>query len=91
MNKSEFNFFFPLRVRYSEIDVQGVVYNAHYLTYFDIGIQDIEADPGIDNRQSYWPRGMVLGGSSSINAMVFIRGQHQDYDDWRELGNPGWG
>lgn len=50
-----------------------------------------EAVPGFGERASYWPRGKVLGGSSSINAMVFIRGQAEDFEDWRAAGNPGWG
>lgn len=50
-----------------------------------------EPDPALSGRQGYWPRGKVLGGSSSINAMVFVRGQASDFDDWAALGNTGWG
>ena len=49
-----------------------------------------EPDPGMNHRQIYWPRGKTLGGSSSINGLIFIRGQKEDYDGWRDLGNPGW-
>ena len=49
-----------------------------------------EPDPALDNRSAFWPRGKVLGGSSSINAMVYVRGQPADFDDWRAAGNPGW-
>lgn len=49
-----------------------------------------EAEKSLNSRQIYWPRGRVLGGSSSINAMVFIRGQREDYDGWAALGNSGW-
>lgn len=49
-----------------------------------------EPEPGLGGRAAYWPRGKVIGGSSSINAMVFIRGQAADYDRWAAAGCAGW-
>ena len=49
-----------------------------------------EPDPGMNGRKVYWPRGRTLGGSSAINGLISIRGQHEDYDDWAAQGNPGW-
>ena len=50
-----------------------------------------ESDPGTGGRTHVWPRGKVLGGSSSINGLLYVRGQHADYDGWRQLGCEGWG
>ncbi len=50
-----------------------------------------EAEPGLNGRVLGYPRGRVLGGCSSINGMLYLRGQAADYDHWRQLGNPGWG
>jgi choline dehydrogenase len=49
-----------------------------------------EPEPELNNRQIIQPRGKVLGGSSSINGLLYIRGQHEDFDHWRQLGNAGW-
>ncbi|GAO22360.1 choline dehydrogenase [Alicycliphilus sp. B1] len=49
------------------------------------------AQPGLGGRRGYQPRGKVLGGSSSVNAMVYVRGHPDDYDHWAAAGNPGWG
>ncbi len=51
---------------------------------------ETEPDAGAGDRRVFWPRGKVLGGSSSINGMVYIRGQAEDFDHWRQLGNTGW-
>ena len=51
---------------------------------------ETEAEPNLKDRKLYWPRGRGWGGSSSINAMVYIRGNAWDYDHWGQLGNQGW-
>ncbi|MER8425941.1 GMC family oxidoreductase N-terminal domain-containing protein [Mesorhizobium sp. M1403] len=63
-------------------------------TFFDPAVNwnyKAEPDPGLAGNVDHWPRGKLLGGSSSINAMVWIRGAREDFDAWRDAGNPGWG
>ncbi|TDQ80486.1 choline dehydrogenase [Dongia mobilis] len=49
-----------------------------------------ESEPGLNGRALVYPRGKVLGGCTSVNGMIYMRGQAADYDHWRQLGNPGW-
>ena len=51
----------------------------------------LEKDKGVNNRRIDWPRGKVLGGSSALNGLLYIRGDRHDYDNWKDLGNEGWG
>ena len=63
-------------------------------TFYDEAVNwkfEAQPDPGLQGRRIYVPRGKVVGGSSSINAMVYCRGLPQDFDDWAAAGNPGWG
>jgi choline dehydrogenase len=63
-------------------------------TFFDERINwkyHTEPEPALNGQSGYWPRGKVLGGSSSINAMVYCRGLPGDFEDWCARGNPGWG
>ncbi|MDY0881519.1 GMC family oxidoreductase [Dongia soli] len=63
-------------------------------TFFDRRVNwayETESVSGLNDRKIYWPRGRVLGGSSSINASVYLRGLPEDFDDWRDMGNAGWG
>lgn len=54
------------------------------------GFSTVE-QPELNNRRMHYPQGRTLGGSTSINAMIYIRGHRLDYDEWRDLGNEGWG
>jgi choline dehydrogenase len=65
----------------------------YYRTIFNPKVTwryETEPEPNCDNRRILWPRGKVLGGCSSINGLVYIRGQPEDFRHWRQLGNPGW-
>ncbi len=77
---SDHRFFIQMPIGYGKTYHQKAV-NWMYMT---------EPSPDADNKPSYWPRGKVLGGSSSINAMVYVRGNPRDFDQWSEAGNPGW-
>ena len=66
----------------------------YYKTIFNQKLNwgyETEPEPALDGRRIAWPRGRVLGGSSAINGLVYIRGQREDFQLWRQMGNQGWG
>ena len=74
------NYLFRLPMLMGKLMHSGI-YNWGYHT---------EPEPHLDGRKVYWPRGKVLGGSSTINGMIYVRGNPADYDGWERLGLPGW-
>ncbi|HEX8743837.1 MAG TPA: GMC family oxidoreductase N-terminal domain-containing protein, partial [Thermoleophilaceae bacterium] len=87
-----------VRVLLIEAGPPDVKDNIHVpLGFLKLGRTDVDWDlstapePFLDRRRIYLPRGKTLGGSSSINAMVYIRGNRADYDEWRDLVGDGWG
>ncbi len=78
---SDRNFWIKLPVGYFR-----TIYDRRFSRLFDT-----EPGEGTGGRAIVWPRGRVIGGSSSINGLIFIRGQHADFDDWERLGANGWG
>ena len=77
---SDRNFWLKLPVGYYR-----TIYNERFARLFKT-----EPNETTGGRSIVWPRGRVLGGSSSINGLIFIRGQHEDFDDWERLGAAGW-
>jgi choline dehydrogenase len=71
-----------------EIPIPGAFYKL-FRTEVDWAYES-EPQPGLDGRRLFMPRGKTLGGSSAINAMIYIRGHRSDFDHWAALGNPGW-
>lgn len=78
--KRDNNVFIKMPAGYGQL-VPEKEYNWYYYT---------EPEPHLNSRKLFWPRGKVMGGSSSINAMIYIRGHARDYDQWRQMGNAGW-
>ena len=72
------------------IHIPGGFYKLVFHPTLSWGFQT-EPEPGLAGRSQIWPRGKTLGGSSSINAMIYVRGQAADFDRWRQLGCEGWG
>ncbi len=64
----------------------GILLRSRYANWF----YHTEPEPNLDGRKSFWPRGRVLGGSTTINGMVWARGRPSDYDSWAQDGLPGW-